>query len=108
MMRGQADAEPVTMAAPWCDCRATSTSSAAYHLASIRQNGADKMGAAWLDFRHGQSVPELPDITVYIEAIERRVTGRVLEHPRPRSAFLLRSVEPPLTPATRPPVVGLR
>ena len=41
-------------------------------------------------------MPELPDITVYIEAIGRRVIGHTLEHVRVVSPFVLRSVDPPL------------
>lgn len=41
-------------------------------------------------------VPELPDITVYREALEARVAGRVLRHVHLASPFILRSVEPPL------------
>lgn len=44
-------------------------------------------------------MPELPDITVYIEALSRRVAGRPLEHIRLKSPFLLRSVDPPITEA---------
>jgi formamidopyrimidine-DNA glycosylase len=39
-------------------------------------------------------VPELPDITVYLEAIGERVVGQPLERIRLASPFLLRSVEP--------------
>ncbi len=42
-------------------------------------------------------MPELPDITNYVEALERHVTGRTLEKVRLRSPFLLRSVQPRLT-----------
>src|SRR5207344_133490 len=42
------------------------------------------------------AMPELPDIEVYIEALDRRVTGQVLQHVRLGSPFLLRSVDPPL------------
>jgi len=42
-------------------------------------------------------VPELPDITVYIEALEKRILGEPLEHVRLASPFLLRSVDPPLS-----------
>lgn len=42
-------------------------------------------------------MPELPDITVYIEAIEHRVIGHTLERVRIVSPFVLRSVDPPLT-----------
>jgi formamidopyrimidine-DNA glycosylase len=41
-------------------------------------------------------MPELPDITVYIEALERRILGRPLQGVRLGSPFVLRSVEPPL------------
>lgn len=41
-------------------------------------------------------MPELPDITVYIEALESRVVGQPLENVRVASAFLLRSFGPPL------------
>jgi formamidopyrimidine-DNA glycosylase len=41
-------------------------------------------------------MPELPDITVYIEALERRILDRPLVGVRLGSPFVLRSVEPPL------------
>lgn len=41
-------------------------------------------------------MPELPDITVYIEAIERRAAGGALEAVRVTHPFLLRTVDPPL------------
>jgi formamidopyrimidine-DNA glycosylase len=41
-------------------------------------------------------VPELPDITVYVEALRRRVVGQPLEEVRLKTPFLLRTVEPPL------------
>jgi formamidopyrimidine-DNA glycosylase len=49
-------------------------------------------------------MPELPDITVYIEALERRVMGHPLEQIRLASPFLLRSVEPPLSELRGRPV----
>ncbi len=42
------------------------------------------------------TMPELPDVMVYVEALEKRVVGRVLRRVRVRSAFLLRTVEPPV------------
>jgi formamidopyrimidine-DNA glycosylase len=39
-------------------------------------------------------MPELPDITVYIEALEQRIQGAALEEARIASPFLLRSVRP--------------
>jgi formamidopyrimidine-DNA glycosylase len=41
-------------------------------------------------------MPELPDITVYIEALERRIVGRPRERVRLASPFLLRTVDPPI------------
>ena len=41
-------------------------------------------------------MPELPDITLYIEALRARALGRRLERVRVLSPFLLRSVEPPI------------
>ena len=41
-------------------------------------------------------MPELPDITVYVEALERRIVGQPLERIRLFTPFLLRTVEPPL------------
>ena len=43
------------------------------------------------------TVPELPDITVYVEALNRRVAGARLEDVRLKSPFLLRSVDPPMS-----------
>jgi len=39
-------------------------------------------------------VPELPDVTIYIEALERRIAGRVLNKIRLANPFVLRTVEP--------------
>lgn len=41
-------------------------------------------------------MPELPDVTAYIEALERRIAGERLEQVRLNSPFLLRTVAPPL------------
>src|SRR5256885_7931162 len=41
-------------------------------------------------------VPELPDITIYLEGLERRVLGRTLERVRIASPFLLRTATLPL------------
>jgi formamidopyrimidine-DNA glycosylase len=52
-------------------------------------------------------MPELPDITVYLEALEQRILRQRLERSRVLSAFLLRSVEPPLEAAHDATVVAL-
>ncbi|HVU47545.1 MAG TPA: DNA-formamidopyrimidine glycosylase family protein, partial [Terracidiphilus sp.] len=41
-------------------------------------------------------MPELPDITAYITALEPRILNQPLEHIRLASVFLLRTVDPPL------------
>jgi formamidopyrimidine-DNA glycosylase len=41
-------------------------------------------------------MPELPDVTVYVECLERRIAGHVLESVRLATPFLLRSVDPPI------------
>ena len=42
-------------------------------------------------------MPELPDITVYLEALESRVAGETLLGVQVTSPFVLRSVQPPLS-----------
>jgi len=44
-------------------------------------------------------VPELPDITVYVEALTRAIVGKPLERIFLKSPFLLRSVDPPISEA---------
>lgn len=41
-------------------------------------------------------MPELPDITIYVESLQRRIVGQPLQEIRLRTPFLLRTVEPPL------------
>jgi len=44
-------------------------------------------------------MPELPDISAYVVALESRILGQKLERVRLGSPFLLRTVEPPLSSA---------
>lgn len=44
-------------------------------------------------------MPELPDISAYLHALEPRILGKQVERIRLSSPFLLRSVEPPLAAA---------
>jgi formamidopyrimidine-DNA glycosylase len=53
-------------------------------------------------------MPELPDIVVYIEALEKRILGRTLERVQIASPFLLRSIDPPVTAAIGHQVGELR
>ena len=53
-------------------------------------------------------MPELPDIVVYIEALEKRIQGAILERVRVASPFLLRTAVPPLSSVEGKKVVELR
>lgn len=53
-------------------------------------------------------MPELPDITVYIEALEKRILGQPVERVRIASPFLLRTVAPSPASVEGKKVVGLR
>ena len=53
-------------------------------------------------------MPELPDITIYLEALAPRIVGQPLERARVVSPSLLRTVDPPLSAAEGRNVVGLR
>ena len=44
-------------------------------------------------------MPELPDITVYVEALERLIAGETLERVRIQAPFLLRTFDPPIDAA---------
>jgi len=53
-------------------------------------------------------VPELPDIVVYIEALEKRIQGSILERVRLASPFLLRTAVPSLSSVEGKKIVELR
>jgi formamidopyrimidine-DNA glycosylase len=53
-------------------------------------------------------MPELPDLTVYLDALGKRVLGQPLERVRLASVSLLRSVEPPLSAFEGKRVTALR
>jgi formamidopyrimidine-DNA glycosylase len=53
-------------------------------------------------------MPELPDITIYLEALESRILGQTLEAVRIVSPFLLRTANPPLAGAFGNKVLQLR
>lgn len=53
-------------------------------------------------------MPELPEVTLYLDALERRIVGEPLEKIRLRSASLLRSWEPRLPEAEGRRVLGVR
>jgi formamidopyrimidine-DNA glycosylase len=53
-------------------------------------------------------MPELPDIAVYLESLERRILGQSLAALRLNSPFLLRSFDPPIAAAVGKTVVSLQ
>ncbi len=53
-------------------------------------------------------MPELPDISAYISALEPRILGQPLQQVRITSPFLLRTVDPPLTNVNNRTVQAIR
>ena len=53
-------------------------------------------------------MPELPDVTVYIEALETRILGRRLENALVPGPFLLRTIDPPVRACEGQAVTSLR
>jgi formamidopyrimidine-DNA glycosylase len=53
-------------------------------------------------------MPELPDITVYLEALETRIQRQPLERVRTNTPFLLRTIDPPLSAVEGATVTQLR
>jgi formamidopyrimidine-DNA glycosylase len=53
-------------------------------------------------------MPELPDVTVYVESLERRIAGATLNHIRLLSPFVLRTVDPSPADVEGKRVTGVR
>ena len=53
-------------------------------------------------------MPELPDVTVYVEALSQRVQGQKLLGVRVASPFVVRTFDPPLSAAAGLRVLGIR
>ncbi|HUB08085.1 MAG TPA: DNA-formamidopyrimidine glycosylase family protein [Myxococcales bacterium] len=53
-------------------------------------------------------MPELPDVTIYVEQLARRAAGHVLLGLRIASPFLVRSFDPPLSSVAGRRVLGVR
>lgn len=53
-------------------------------------------------------MPELPDITLYLDALTRRVIGHALWRVQLVSPFVLRSIDPPLAELSGKTVRELR
>jgi formamidopyrimidine-DNA glycosylase len=54
------------------------------------------------------AMPELPDVTIYLEALAPRVLNQPIEAIRLASPFLVRTFDPPLSAAVGRHVIGLR
>ena len=52
-------------------------------------------------------MPELPDVTLYVEALDRHVKGRKIERFRLKSPFLVRSFDPPIGQSEGRVVMGV-
>jgi formamidopyrimidine-DNA glycosylase len=70
----------------------------------MRSLSASLLPSHWVE----SGVPELPDLSVYIEALERRIVGARLESIGLTSPFLLRTAVPPLSDAYGRQVLELR
>jgi formamidopyrimidine-DNA glycosylase len=53
-------------------------------------------------------MPELPDVTVYIEALKQRISGRTLTQAQIANVFLVRTIDPPVDACVGHKVTGLR
>ncbi len=53
-------------------------------------------------------MPELPDVTVYVEALEQRIVDQYVEHINIGSPFLLRTALPPIQTAQGKRVATIR
>jgi formamidopyrimidine-DNA glycosylase len=53
-------------------------------------------------------MPELPDVTVYMEALAARIVGRRIERIVVKNPFLLRTADPPVSACEGRTILGLR
>ena len=72
--------------------------------------GGGYWNPSWSDFpaQPDRVMPELPDIVVYIESLERQIVNQPLQRIRLASPFVLRSVTPSIAEAEGRRVTGLR
>ena len=68
--------------------------------------GSDRAGCV-AGMRTLRPMPELPDVIVYVECLERRITGETLASVRLASPFLLRTFDPPVMETYGKVVVGV-
>src|SRR5438132_9249 len=75
---------------------------------AVFETGRPRKAVLRLRSHRRTTMPELPDIVVYIESLQPRIQGQPLQRIRLVNPFLLRSVEPPIGAAEGRTVVGLR
>jgi formamidopyrimidine-DNA glycosylase len=71
------------------------------------RSGDSPFAAGGAALQHG-AVPELPDLTLYLDALAARVVGQPLAAIRVKSPFLVRTFEPKLAEAAGRTVRGVR
>lgn len=52
-------------------------------------------------------MPELPDLTIYVESLQKRIVGQRLEAVRLGNPFILRTFDPPVSSASGKTVTGI-
>jgi formamidopyrimidine-DNA glycosylase len=77
------------------------------HNADAELHAPERDGARWHQCRRFGAMPELPDVTVYLEGLQRFVVGHALLAARALNPFVLRSVDPPLSDANGRTVTGV-
>ena len=75
---------------------------------SNRQEALPRASSPGVSLPYSSDMPELPDITLYLEALQDRIVGQPLERIVLKNPFLLRSVEPPLETFAGRKVIALR
>jgi formamidopyrimidine-DNA glycosylase len=53
-------------------------------------------------------VPEIPDLAIYLEHLDRRIRGQKIDHVRIANPFVLRTVDPPISAIQGRTVTGFR
>ncbi len=80
---------------------------ATWHHQAKRTSNSQRQRSESIEKRE-ERMPELPDITVYIERLAPRVLGHTLERVTVKKPFVLRTVDPPLSAVEHARVVELR
>ena len=74
----------------------------------VCERSADALTCQRARLPYSSDMPELPDITLYLEALQERIVGQPLERIVLKNPFLLRSVEPSLEAFSGRKVIALR